>query len=93
MPDAPQRLRFEQVADADAEAGGAVTIGRADTAASGAGRAAALGLFLGRIKQLVVGHYDVCALVEQQLAPFRRQRLQLVQQLPGVDHHPRAGDG
>ena len=54
----------EEVADADAVAGGFVGVGGADAAAGGADGLLAAGLFLEGVEGDVVGHYEVGAFAD-----------------------------
>ena len=92
-----QPLGVEQVAHADAAAGDLVLVGRADAAAGGADGAAAARLLAEGVEQLVPGEDDVRVVGDEQLRVVleeaaRLERVDLLHQHRGVDHHAVADD-
>ena len=64
-----QHLAVEQIAHPDAETGRLVRVGRADPPAGGADPVHAQELFHMGVKYLVVGHDEVGALADHEIAP------------------------
>ena len=89
-------LGVEQLADADAGAGGLVDVCGADAAAGGAQGAVAAGLLLEPVEQDVVGHDDVGAVADLEAVEVDAagaEALDLLAEDVGVDDDAVADDG
>ncbi len=92
----PLEIGAQQIADTHAVAAHLVRIGRADALARGADLGAALGRLVGRVEDAVRRQDQVGFLRNAELAgqvvAAGRQRLGLLTEKDGVDHHPVADD-